>query len=57
MRLTEIFPTIPQVKRLLVCEPKFENIDTVIWLRALQGLVNRDEPHMYIAPAGARIHG
>ncbi len=56
MRLTDIFPTIPQVERLLVCEPEFENIDTVIWLRALQGLVNRDEPHMYIVPAGARIH-
>jgi hypothetical protein len=61
-RITDIFPKIPQVKRLLVCEPNMDNIDvsnwvdTSIWLRSFQGLINRDEPHLYIMPAGSRIH-
>ena len=46
-RLTEIFPKVPPVKRLLVCQPRLDSIDAAIWLRSFQGLINRDEPHFY----------
>jgi len=50
MRVTDVFPTIPRVKRLVVSEPQpvQESIDFWIWLRALQGLANRAEPHLYL---------
>jgi len=50
MRLTDIFPQIPKVKRLVVTEPHVsaEEVDFFIWLRSLQGLVNRREPHLYV---------
>ena len=56
--LTDIFTPIPKVKRLVVCEPGTDNwsIDTIIWLRSFQGIINRDEPHLYIAPAAGKIH-
>jgi len=45
-----IFPSILPVKRLLVCTASVEpsEIDFWIWLRSLQGLVNRSEPHLYL---------
>ncbi len=50
MQLTDIFPTIPPVKRLVVLNSDEGNQDTDywIWLRAFQGLVNRREPHFYL---------
>ena len=50
MRLTEVFPAMPRVKRLLVARlgPEGQGVDFWIWVRALQGLVNRDEPHLYL---------
>ncbi|MBI4560366.1 MAG: hypothetical protein HY706_22490 [Candidatus Hydrogenedentes bacterium] len=50
MRLTDIFPAIPRVKRLVVCEPPAveEPVDFWIWFRSFQGLINRNEPHLYI---------
>ncbi len=49
MLFTEILPDIPTVKDVTVCEPDVpESVDFWIWLRALQGLVNRDRPHLYI---------
>lgn len=57
-KLTDIFPSIPKVARLVVFDPKIEGetIDMAIWLRSLQGLVNREEPHLYFMPLGSRIH-
>lgn len=48
--VTDIFPAIPPVRRLTVCRPSGdgESIDFWIWLRSLQGLANRVEPHVYI---------
>ncbi len=56
--LTDIFEPIPKVKRLVVSEPTLDgwSIDTSIWLRSFQGLINRDEPHLYVMPSGGRIH-
>jgi len=50
LKLTEIFPTIPKVKRLLVLRPNLarQETDFWIWLRAFQGLINRKEPHLYL---------
>jgi hypothetical protein len=50
MRLTDVFPAIPAVQRLLVTRPDTgsESIDFWIWFRSLQGLVNRREPHLYV---------
>ena len=61
MRLTDVFPRIPPVKRLVVSTPAHENagVDFWIWFRSLQGLVNRQDPHLYIvqeaySPRGGR---
>jgi len=50
MHLTDIFPTIPRVKRLVVSEPAVadETVDFWIWYRSFQGLINRAEPHLYL---------
>ena len=50
MRLTDVFPPIPQVRRLLVTSPDAsgQSIDFWIWFLSLQGLANRDEPHVYV---------
>ncbi len=50
MRFTDIFPSVPPVKRLVTLMPVPENntIDRWIWLRSLQGLINRVEPHLYL---------
>ncbi len=50
MRLTDIFPSIPPVKRLVVVTPGegSGSVDFWIWFRCLQGLVNRVEPHLYL---------
>lgn len=50
MHLTDVFPPIPKVKRLLVTKPNVadEGVDFWIWFRSLQGLVNRREPHLYV---------
>jgi hypothetical protein len=54
MRFTEILPNIPRVKRLVTLTPEATaaDIDFWIWLRSLQGLVNRNEPHLYLLCAG-----
>jgi len=50
MHLTDIFPAIPRVKRLVVSEPaaRDESLDFWIWYRSFQGLINRAEPHLYL---------
>jgi hypothetical protein len=50
MVLTDIFASIPTVKRLVVATPgsEAESVDFWIWFRSLQGLVNREEPHLYL---------
>ena len=50
MRLTDVFPAIPKVKRLLVTEPDTsgEPLDFWVWFRSFQGLINRREPHLYV---------
>ncbi|HRS96207.1 MAG TPA: GxGYxYP family putative glycoside hydrolase, partial [Candidatus Latescibacteria bacterium] len=54
MRLDDIFPTVPPVRRLLATAPDLENegLDFWIWFRSLQGLVNRAEPHLYLIKGG-----
>jgi hypothetical protein len=55
MQLTDVFPPIPKVKRVTTYrfDRSKETIDLDIWLRSLQGLVNRDEPHLYVVRTGA----
>ncbi len=50
LSLTSIFPDIPKVKRLIVVTPSesVENTDYWIWVKALQGLINKVEPHIYV---------
>ena len=50
MRFTDILPDIPPVKRLLACAPEVaeDEVDFWVWMRSLQGLVNRREPHLYL---------
>jgi hypothetical protein len=50
MLLTDIFPSIPRVTRLVVSHPEVsgDDVDFWIWYRSLQGLVNRREPHLYL---------
>jgi len=50
MLLTDIVPTVPRATRLVVSAPDFGKygLDFWIWCRALQGLVNREEPHLYL---------
>ena len=51
MKLTDIFPDIPQVERLSVVRVAREDVtslDTWVWVRSLQGLANRRKPHVYV---------
>ena len=50
MRLTDVFPPIPRVQDILVLDPRLEDddLDFWVWMRCLQGLVNRDRPHLYL---------
>lgn len=50
MQLTDIFPVVPRARRLVATSPNVNDvtIDFWIWLRSLQGLVNRKEPHLYL---------
>ena len=50
MKITDILPSIPKVKRLVACTPNVDGgeVDFWIWLRSLQGLANRREPHLYV---------
>ena len=50
MKITDILPSIPQVKRLVASSPNVDGgeADFWIWFRSLQGLVNRREPHLYV---------
>jgi hypothetical protein len=50
MCLLSIFPDSKPVRRLIVCQPGWpaEQVDAWIWLRCLQGLVNREEPQLYL---------
>ena len=50
MRLTDIFPDIPTVTNLVTCTPEKadDNPDFWIWLRSMQGLVNRSNPELYL---------
>ena len=57
MRLTDIFPKIPTVRKLAVARPdvgeKREERDFWAWLRSLQGIVNTGTPALYLAPKGS----
>lgn len=50
MKLVDIFPQSKTVDRLVVVEPDVEAqpLDFWVWMRSLQGLVNREEPHLYL---------
>jgi len=50
MQLTDILPPIPRVRRLVVSAPDVadETVDFWIWYRSFQGLINREEPHLYL---------
>ena len=50
MKLTEIFPAIPQVRNLLVCTPEMteDDPDFWIWVRSFQGLINKVKPELYL---------
>ena len=50
LSLTSVFPDIPEVKTLVTIRPDASkrNVDFWIWLRALQGLANRANPHLYL---------
>ena len=54
--LTRIFPDYKPVRRLIVCQPGWpvEQVDAWIWLRCLQGLVNRDQPQLYLMTGDPR---
>ena len=54
--LTRIFPDCKPVKHLLVCQPGWpvDQVDAWIWLRCLQGLVNRDQPQLYLMTGNPR---
>ena len=54
MLLTDMLPTIPRVQRLVVSAPDAagQSVDFWIWYRSLQGLVNREEPHLYLIQRG-----
>jgi hypothetical protein len=59
LSLLSIFPDIPRVKRIVTSTPDSsytgENgVDFWIWFRALQGLVNREEPHLYLLSSGGK---
>lgn len=50
MRFTDILPSIPTVRRLVVSVPdtQDQSFDFWIWFRSFQGLINREEPHLYL---------
>lgn len=50
MKFTDILPDIPPVKRLVTLSVKetAASVDGWVWMRALQGLVNRAEPRLYL---------
>lgn len=48
MLLTNIFSPIPQVQKILVVSSDEGSVDFWIWFRCLQGLVNRDQPTLYL---------
>ncbi len=58
MQLTDVFPKIPQVKRLLVTNPNapVQTVDFGIWFRALQAFANREEPHLYVSAVDTQKH-
>ncbi|HOX39432.1 MAG TPA: GxGYxYP family putative glycoside hydrolase [Candidatus Brocadiia bacterium] len=59
MQITDIFPTIPPVRHLIVTSPDFtgQGVDFWVWLRSLQGLVNRRNPELYIMQGGCGVRG
>ena len=50
MEFTDILPPLPAVRRLVVSTPNAagQGVDFWIWYRCLQGLANRQEPHLYL---------
>ncbi|MDD6262356.1 MAG: GxGYxYP family putative glycoside hydrolase [Clostridiales bacterium] len=50
--LVSIFPDFPRAKRILKVNSSRENYDRSIWVRSLQGLANRKEPHVWVHCAG-----
>ncbi|UCH35750.1 MAG: hypothetical protein JSV65_05200 [Armatimonadota bacterium] len=56
MRLTDILPSIPPVRRLVVSAPDAagDSVDFWIWYRSFQGLINREEPHLYLMQGSDR---
>ncbi|MBQ1222809.1 MAG: hypothetical protein IIX84_00825, partial [Oscillospiraceae bacterium] len=49
LSLESIFPKFPKAKRLVVVKQDNHDTDRVLWLRSLQGLANRIEPHVWVA--------
>ena len=49
LSLESIFPTFPAVKRLVVVKQDNHDTDRMLWLRSLQGLANKVEPHVWVA--------
>ena len=58
MKLDDVFPQIPKVRRLLVTQPDVtgQSLDFWIWFKALQAFANREEPHLYIGDGGYQKH-
>jgi len=53
LSLTSIFPDIPKVEKLVVFAPEESiSFDRWVWIRSLQGLANRGNPHLYIVSKG-----
>ncbi len=52
LSLTSIFPDMPPAKRLVKVELTAGGPDRGIWVRALQGLANRGEPHVWVHAGG-----
>jgi hypothetical protein len=54
MQIDDVFPKIPQVKRLLVTrlDENGQDPDFNVWVHSFQGLINRQEPHSYLIRTG-----
>lgn len=47
--ITSIFPDLPRAKRLVKVNLTSDEFDHSVWVRALQGLANRREVHVWVA--------
>ena len=59
MKFTDILPSVPNVKNILLVEPDIDSLDLDfwIWMRSFQGIVNRAEPHLYLVSNFERRKG